>query len=162
MSAASCNADWSEEGEQSCNKTCDKADDDNPGDVHDDCVCIHRARRQVARPDVNSSFTLHEDGPAGDSICATENQKTESRSRKPGPKPVLKTRTENPKSPVLETRTTGSDRKPGPLSISRVGTAEYPRARSTQAFAGYSSLPLELRLLALGLKISGAKIACAA
>jgi hypothetical protein len=65
MSAASCNADWSEEGEQSCNKTCDKADDDNPGDVHDDCVCIHRARRQVARPDVNSSFTLHEDGPVG-------------------------------------------------------------------------------------------------
>jgi hypothetical protein len=35
LSAASCNADWGEGREQSCNKTCDKADDDNPGDVHE-------------------------------------------------------------------------------------------------------------------------------
>jgi hypothetical protein len=78
-------------------------------------------------------------------------RKTENRSLKPVPAPVLETGTEKPKSPVLETGTTGSVRKPVPLSISRVGTAEYPRARSTQAFAGYNSLPLELRLMALGL-----------
>src|SRR5262245_33528342 len=48
-------------------------------------------------------------------------RKNRNRSRKPGPKSVPEIRTENPDSPVLETRTTGSVRKPGPLSISRGG-----------------------------------------
>lgn len=65
-------------------------------------------------------------------------------------KPVLETRTETPNSPVLETRTTGSVRKLGPLSISRVGSPRYV-ATATPPYAGYSSLPLELRLAALGL-----------
>jgi hypothetical protein len=47
--------------------------------------------------------------------------KFRSRSGKPGPVPVRETRTETIKSPVRETRTTGSVRKPGPLSISRDG-----------------------------------------
>jgi hypothetical protein len=47
--------------------------------------------------------------------------KNRNRSWKPGPKPVLKTGTESATTPVLETRTTGPSRKPGPLSISRVG-----------------------------------------
>jgi hypothetical protein len=42
--------------------------------------------------------------------------------------------------------------KPVLLSISRVGSPRYPRAApSARAYAGYSSLPLHLRLLALGL-----------
>jgi hypothetical protein len=49
-----------------------------------------------------------------------------NRSRKTGPNPVLKTRTENPDFPVLETRTTGSGRKPGPHSISRAGERSEP------------------------------------
>jgi hypothetical protein len=91
-------------------------------------------------------------------------QKTESRSWKPGLVPVLETGTENPNSPVLETRTTGSGRKPGPLSIYGVGRAivyagsnpspRYPIARPTQPYAGYGSLPIELRMLALGLAMS--------
>ena len=48
-------------------------------------------------------------------------RKTKHRSRKPGPKPVPETGTENPTSPVPETGTTGKGRKPGPLSISRGG-----------------------------------------
>jgi hypothetical protein len=81
-------------------------------------------------------------------------EKSESRSWKPGLVPVLETSTENPKSPVLETRTTGSVRKPGPLSISWVGVGpkgRYPPAKATPAYTGYSSLPIELRMLALGL-----------
>jgi hypothetical protein len=50
-----------------------------------------------------------------------QNRARKNRSRKPGPKPVPKTRTENTTSPVPETRTTGQSRKPGPLSISRGG-----------------------------------------
>jgi hypothetical protein len=49
-------------------------------------------------------------------------RKTENRSGKPGPAPVRETRTETGKSPVLVSRTTGSVRKPGLLSISRVGS----------------------------------------
>ena len=47
--------------------------------------------------------------------------KNKNRAFKQGPGPVLETRTENGKRPVLESRTTGKGRKPGPLSISRVG-----------------------------------------
>src|SRR5262249_41217965 len=32
----------------------------------------------------------------------------------------------------------------------------YPKATATQAYAGYTSLPLELRLMALGLPVNGA------
>jgi hypothetical protein len=67
--------------------------------------------------------------------------KNRNRSWKPGPVPVLETRTEMSNFPVLETRTTGSGQKPGPLSISR-GKAALGRASSggpaqaTQQYAG--------------------------
>src|SRR5262245_4033117 len=50
-----------------------------------------------------------------------ERRKIKSRSWKPGPRPVPKTMTETVNSPVMETRTTGRVRKPGPLSTSLVG-----------------------------------------
>jgi hypothetical protein len=53
-------------------------------------------------------------------------RKNRNRSWKSGPKPVQETRTENRDFPVLETRTTGSVRKPGPLSISRGGERSEP------------------------------------
>ena len=53
--------------------------------------------------------------------------KNRNRSRKPGPKPIPETRTENPDFPVLETRTTGSVRKSGLLSISLGGGADQPQ-----------------------------------
>jgi hypothetical protein len=85
--------------------------------------------------------------------------KTKNRSRKPGPAPIPETRGENPKSPILETMTTASPPKPGLLSISRVGSQKFALSAScTQSYAGYSSLPLELRLMALGL--SSAKNFC--
>lgn len=77
-------------------------------------------------------------------------QKTESRAYKPVPGPGLKTRTEKPKAPGLKTRTTVRDTKPVPLSISGA-RGSYPRAQSTPQWAGYTRLPVELRLLALGL-----------
>jgi hypothetical protein len=58
-------------------------------------------------------------------IAAKNNR---NRSRKSGPKPVPEIRTENPDLPVLETRTTGSVRKPGPLSISRGGGRMRPKS----------------------------------
>jgi hypothetical protein len=52
--------------------------------------------------------------------------KNRTRSRKPGPAAVPKSGTETRKSPVLNSRTTGSVRKPGPLSISRGGGRMSP------------------------------------
>jgi hypothetical protein len=52
--------------------------------------------------------------------------KIRNRSRIPGPAPVLETRTETRKAPVLESGTTGSARKPGLLSISRGGSRSAP------------------------------------
>jgi hypothetical protein len=54
--------------------------------------------------------------------------KNRNRSRNPGTKPVPETRTENPDFPVLETRTTGSVRKSGLLSISRGGGRSSPES----------------------------------
>jgi hypothetical protein len=48
-------------------------------------------------------------------------QKTENRSRIPGPKPVPETRTENSPIPGPGFQDYGGVRKPGPLSISRAG-----------------------------------------
>jgi hypothetical protein len=58
---------------------------------------------------------------------------------------------ENQKSPDPLSVPTGSGHLVVPLSISWVGAREYPRARSTESYAGYTLLPLELRMLALGL-----------
>jgi len=104
--------------------------------------------------------------------------KTKNRYLKPVPKPVPKTGTEMLKSPVPKTGTTGSVRKPVPLSISRVGSEPATLAslsassapvlslpessarkfrlsddpQSRQAYVGtHARLPLELRMLALGL-----------
>jgi hypothetical protein len=82
-----------------------------------------------------------------------------NRYQNPIPGPVSETNTETPGFPVLETNTTGPGRKPILLSISRVRGA-YPRAAATPQWSGYTKLPIELRLLALGLS-EGAN-ACAA
>ena len=37
----------------------------------------------------------------------------------------------------------------------RVRGPRYPRATATQVYAGYSSLPIELRMMALGLPVDG-------
>lgn len=93
------------------------------------------------------------------SACAVEfaerrAQKIENRPRRPGVVPHPETGGEIGKSPHPETGSTGSPRKPGLLSISWVGRRKYPIARSTQSYSGYGSLPIELRMLALGLPIS--------
>src|SRR5262245_34052461 len=90
-----------------------------------------------------------------------ERRKTESRYGKPALVPVRKTHTETDKSPVRETPTTGSVGKPPLLPMSWVGGSQvytgsnpsnrYPIAKATHPYNGYSSLPIELRLLALGL-----------
>jgi hypothetical protein len=92
-------------------------------------------------------------------------RKNRNRYQKPIPAPVSETNTEMPKPPVLETNTTGWGRKPILLSISSVGKAatvyagsnpspRYPMAKPTQPYAGYGSLPVELRMLALGLPVA--------
>jgi hypothetical protein len=77
-------------------------------------------------------------------------RKNRNRYQKPIPASVSETNTETPQSPVLETNTTGPGRKPILLSISRV-RGRYPRAQSTPQWHGYTKLPIELRLRALGL-----------
>jgi len=108
------------------------------------------AKARVARGQKNSR-----------AVEFAERRKTENQCGKPVPAPVRKTRTEKGKSPVRKTRTTLSVGKPPLLSISREGTApayttsspsrRYPVAGATPAYGGYSNLPVELRLLALGL-----------
>jgi hypothetical protein len=88
-------------------------------------------------------------------------QKTKSRSWKSGLVPHPEIGSGTSKSPHPETGSTGSLRKPGPLSISWVGATRpytastasrcYPIVKATQPHNGYSSLPIELRMLALGL-----------
>jgi DNA-binding transcriptional MocR family regulator len=54
-------------------------------------------------------------------------EKNRNRSRKPEPASVPKFGIETSNSSVLDSRTTGSVRKPGPLSISRGGERSEPR-----------------------------------
>jgi hypothetical protein len=79
-------------------------------------------------------------------------RKNRNRYQKPIPGSVSETNTETPQSPVSETNTAGSGRKPILLSISRVW-GRYPRAQSTPEWHGYTKLPLELRMRALGLSM---------
>src|SRR5262245_48825222 len=83
-------------------------------------------------------------------FAARRARKTKNRYRNPVVVPHPETGSETVKSPHPETGSTASPPKPVRLSISRVGGVEYPRAGSTQAYAGYRSLPVELRLMALG------------
>src|SRR5262249_17584907 len=78
-------------------------------------------------------------------------KKTKGQYRNPVVVPHPEIGSEISKCPHPKTGSTASPPKPVRLSISRVGAADYPQARSTQAYAGYGSLPLELRLMALGL-----------
>lgn len=78
-------------------------------------------------------------------------KKTETRDHLVGPKPGSLSVPENAKSPDPLSVPTGSGHLVVPLSISRAGGPDYSRATATQPYAGYSSLPVELRLLALGL-----------
>jgi hypothetical protein len=78
--------------------------------------------------------------------------KTKSRYREPVVAPHPKTGSETDKSPHPETGSTVSPPKPVLLSIARVGSPRYARlSSSARAYTGYGSLPLELRLMALGL-----------
>jgi len=77
-------------------------------------------------------------------------KKFRNRVHKVALKPDPQSVPENHKSPDPQSVPTRSGHKVYPLSISRAG-ARYPEARSTQPYAGYSSLPIELRFLALGL-----------
>jgi hypothetical protein len=79
------------------------------------------------------------------------NRKTKNRYRKPVVAPHPETGSEIGKSPHPETGSTASPPKAVLLSISRAGGTKYGKAAAAQAYAGYSSLPLELRLMALGL-----------
>jgi hypothetical protein len=77
--------------------------------------------------------------------------KTKNRYRKAVVAPHPETGSETNISPHPETGSTASPPKPVPHSISRAGGTKYGKAAATQSYAGYSSLPLELRLMALGL-----------
>ena len=73
-------------------------------------------------------------------------------------KPGTQSVPENANVPGTQSVPTGSGHKVYPLSISWVGSPKgraprYPEAKPTQAYTGYSSLPIELRMLALGLPI---------
>jgi hypothetical protein len=82
-------------------------------------------------------------------------QKTKHHTRKSGVVPHPQTRGETVQVPPPESGSTVSLRKPGPLSISWV-RGRYPRAQSTPQWTGYTKLPLELRMMALGLPADGA------
>jgi hypothetical protein len=82
---------------------------------------------------------------------AARRAKTKDRYRNPVAAPHPETGGETVKSPHPETGRTVSPPKSVLLSISRAGGPRYPGATTTQPCAGYSSLPLELRLLAVGL-----------
>jgi hypothetical protein len=82
-------------------------------------------------------------------------KKIKNRYRNPVAVPHPETGSEIAKLPHPESGSAASPPKPVRLSISWGGGRIYPRATSAQAYAGYSSLPRELRLVALGL--TGAK-----
>jgi hypothetical protein len=72
------------------------------------------------------------------------------------PTPATLSEAENQSPPATLSEATRSGYLVKPLSRSRVGSRSpdrYLKARATQPYAGYSSLPLELRLLALGLGV---------
>jgi hypothetical protein len=104
---------------------------------------------------------------------AARASKPRNRTRKPVAVPHPEIGGEKGKSPHPKTGSTGSLQKPGVLSISWVGPRylrpvttpvtdavgprlRYPAAKPTQPYTGHSSLPIELRMRALGLPISGA------
>jgi hypothetical protein len=78
--------------------------------------------------------------------------KTKNRYRNPVVVPHPESGSEIAKSPHPESGSTASPPKPVALSISRVRGC-YPRAQSTQPYTDYSSLPLEVRMMALGLPL---------
>jgi hypothetical protein len=77
--------------------------------------------------------------------------KAKNRYRKAVAAPHPEIGSETAKSPHPETGSTASPPKAVLLSISRAGSTKCGKAAATQSYAGYSSLPLELRLMALGL-----------
>ena len=93
----------------------------------------------------------HSKNPRAVQFAEWRNRKTRNRYRKAVAAPHPETGSETAKSPHPETGSTASPLKPVLLSISRAGGTKYGKAAATQAYAGYSSLPLELRLMALGL-----------
>jgi hypothetical protein len=78
-------------------------------------------------------------------------KKTKHRTHKVAPIPDPQNDPEGRQTPDPLSGPTGSGHAVVPLSISRVRGPRYPRGKSTQSYSGYSSLPVELRLLALGL-----------
>jgi hypothetical protein len=93
------------------------------------------------------------------------------------PVPATLNEAEKPDFPATLSEATGSGYKVKPLSISGVGarspspasaqsyagyTSRYPKAMPTKPYSGYSSLPVELRFMALGLPFPKDSLACAA
>ena len=79
-------------------------------------------------------------------------KKIRNRLHKVKPVPATQSEAEKPNLPATLSEATRSGYKVKPLSIFWVGP-RYPRAESTQPYTGYTSLPLELRMMALGLLI---------
>jgi hypothetical protein len=101
---------------------------------------------QLARAARNSK------NPQAVHFAAQRAEKTKSRPRKAGAAPHPESGSEIENSPHPESGSTASLRNPIRLSISRVGRRIYPAAvSSARSYAGYGLLPIELRLLALGL-----------
>lgn|SRR5262249_20652700 len=94
-------------------------------------------------------------------VALGRRRKTRTRLHKLHLVPAAQSTTGTPDFPDVESAATGSGYKVQPLSISGVGDASvyagsnpsprYPLAGATQPYTGYSSLPVELRMLALGL-----------
>jgi hypothetical protein len=82
-------------------------------------------------------------------------RKTESRYHKVGLVPDPQSVPGSAQLPDPQSGSIGSGHKVAPLSISRARPRVYPELLSSpHSYAGYTSLPIELRLLALGLGMS--------
>ena len=87
-------------------------------------------------------------------VAIGSRNKSRNRLHKVYPAPATLSEAENRNRPATLSEATRSGYKVKPLSRLWVGSRSpdrYPDARAAQPYAGYSSLPLELRLLALGL-----------
>src|SRR5262249_15630621 len=85
-------------------------------------------------------------------VALGRRKKIRNRLHKVKPAPATQSEAEKPNLPATLSEATGSGYKVKPRSIFWVGP-RYPRAESTQPYTGYTSLPLELRMMALGLPI---------
>jgi hypothetical protein len=114
-----------------------------------------RRIKTVEEAEMISHAARNNKSPRAVQFAESRAKKTKYRTRKPGVVSHPETRGETVQVPPPESGSTVSLRKPGPLSISWV-RGRYPRAQSTPQWTGYTKLPLELRMMALGLPADGA------